>query len=332
MRTLVLGDGASGIAAASVIKDAVVLPTMPPKDNTVAYRAPFPMGPRYLYPSKGMGAMLYFANKYLTWVGSMTQRINFGFRYGDRYWKPEDVSPEQRVAYYRKSRPSEGSGPVSVPDSVATAGASSITVLRLDYNPIVKMARERLEREGRILEYVPIEKEPNPDVPFIHPVTLERFERVLYTCPARFLWPDLKLRSMPKVFAPLHLRAEAKDFDPGSLRWAYAYRYGDDVSWHRETRITVSKKGIIEKPGLLLEWTFPESTSPTEGLRFALNEISKRVFKPAHDAMALPVGQIITGSGTPEGTCWKPIGRLAEWKHGLLLNDAADRAMEIDGR
>ena len=322
MRTLVIGDGVAGVAAAAVVPGSFLAPSQPPAERARAASdaVPFTAGPRLCYPSVGMTALLAYA-------GIADQRVatvSFGWR-SYRSIAPAAAADVRRL-YWRKSRPGEPVPGAETFSTVGSAGArGSLDVLEADYGAVHRAAIARLRAEGRVLAYHALPENPDPDAPMERPDGT--WDRVIYTCPVGALYPDCEGRSADKVFTAVRPGLAA---DPASCGWLYAYRPTPEVPWHRETAVAAYEG----RPAVVLEWTVEAGTCGDEWLARMMDDSAL-----GHGLTLVRVGnrstyvlrgaQVVSNRArSPRGSVWRPCGRLAHWRHGLLLNDACDQALE----
>lgn len=324
-RFLVVGDGEAGVALASLLPGALLAPSSAPRADLSARGVPVPAGPRYLHAGEGGRALSRAAGLLVAPCGRRASeerevRFCYGLDGGEAV-EPRLAPASLRDAYWRKSRPGEDGPP---PASAASAGAESLTALRGDYWEALRLLRERLSKEGRLLPYAAPPRDPDPEVPWRHPDAPEAPERVLYTCPPSALWPGFAERALDKAFLLSLPFGGALLHWPGQV-YEYSYRAGAEVPWHRETLVVSGGE-----PAVVLEWTLPAGHALTPGaiLEEALRHGARPVGVPAilRGAQVLP-----SPEASPRGAGWLPVGRLAERRHGLLVTDVAETALRLRG-
>lgn len=326
-RIAVLGDGIAGVAACALIPGAVLLPSQPPRERSVALDVPFSPGPRHLHD--GSPALDLVLASGLDAAAIRDVEYPILWRVGDRDVLASELDPFTRLTYYSKSRPGV------VPRAEASTGSAGADTLRVIESPgyfeVIGALRKRLEEEGRILDYVQLPLDPDPGRPVR--IGSETYDLVIYTCPPNAIWPDFEVVAADKLFLPVRVESDLREI---RLRGAaYRYRPGPEVPWHRETIGSV-KLGKHVEDAAILEWTLPPNDMPPPGWAkpygepAAIADAVLRGLRPLDRPWRLRGAQVLPSPyPSPSGASWCPLGRVATRSHGALVTDVAAGALKI---
>lgn len=314
---LIVGDGAAGIVAAAILPGALVLPSQPPATRVALDAFPFGAGTRLLYPSPGSDEMLRLAR----WPSPRRRLHVMAYRIGDRDLSLAEVTEEVQLDYGRKMHRAEPPRRAAGFWKAHLERAGGIEVYDVSFEDLCLSLRDLVARDGRLLPYEPLPRDPDPDAPLR--LSAGTFSAVIYTCPARAIWRsyDPGPCEMDKVFLAVRPGPAA---DPEGRGYEVGYRPGPEVSWHREGA-AVGRDGTR---AVVLEWTLPAG----EGAAFcAAAEADARAagLEPLDRARPFPGVQVRRPAPVPSGRVWRPLGRIAELSPAVVLNEVADAALSL---
>lgn len=314
---IIVGDGAAGIALASLLPGSLVLPSQPPGQRVALDTFAYGAGTRLLHRSPGAEELLRLAR-----VPRPRTRVHrMSFRVGDADLDLP-VGEELQAAYGMKMH--RGDPPPREQSRgfwTRRRHAAGIEVLDADFISLCRVLRGLVAAEGRILPYEPLPRDPDPGEPPL--LAGARRPLVFYTCPPRGIWPsfDPGPCDADKVFLPVEPGPAA---DPEGRGYEVSYRPGAEVSWHREG----SARGPAGDRAVVLEWTVAAGAGA--GLCASLEaDAVEAGLRPLEPARAFPGVQVRASRPVPRGAAWRPVGRIAELSYQMTLDEVADAGLAL---
>lgn len=291
MSKFILGGGIAGLITAYYNPEYTII-----SDNIGGQMGDTGLGPRILEVNEWSTLLLEDLG-YGT-VPIKTAKIGYMFR--DRYLL--ELTAGMKENYYKKSRFLDKI--MEVPNSVMSDGKKEIRYFDIDWNVLIGKLIDGIKTDAILCKVEDIDVVNQ--VITVDNVCEYEYDTLITTLPAPLFFnklakvpPEEKLVSVPKTFIITKEFFDMNDFD-------YVYFPGDDVEYHRVTKIG---NGLVA-----VEYT---TTRSQEDI---LNE-----WPNAINSKHIPFAQIQSGkTGHIENVYY--VGRFACWDHGIKTDDVVLQA------